>query len=317
MDLYNLKNKKLSQINQKPFNLEKDIQSVVEQNTQELFNIDFVTSEFSLGNFRIDSLCYDEENKSFVIIEYKKGKSYSVIDQGYSYLSLMLNNKSDFILEYNENKKNSIKRGDVDWSSSKVIFISPSFNTYQKNSVNFQDVPFELWEIKKYSNNMIGLNQHISSSKESIQKFDGNKNSVIKDVSTEIKVFSEGDHLKNTGKKINELYFTFKEIVLESLEVNFRPKKKHIGIWDNHKNMFSYVVIRKSFILVNILSGFIKNRKSPLFKLNDPDKKFILKDYDHKKLYSYKLTNSRHIDYILLMIKQKYDWDQDRRNRRT
>jgi len=54
-----------------------------------------------------------------------------------------------------------------------------------------------------------------------------------------------------------------------------------------------------------------------LFKLNDPDKKFILKDYDHKKLYSYKLTNSRHIDYILLMIKQKYDWDQDRRNRRT
>ena len=153
MDLYNLKNKKLSQIDQKPFNLEKDIQSVVEQNTQELFNIDFVTSEFSLGNFRIDSLCYDEENKSFVIIEYKKGKSYSVIDQGYSYLSLMLNNKSDFILEYNENKKNSIKRGDVDWSSSKVIFISPSFNTYQKNSVNFQDVPFELWEIKKYSNN--------------------------------------------------------------------------------------------------------------------------------------------------------------------
>ena len=114
MDLYNLKNKKLNQIDQKPFNLEKDIQSVVEQNTQELFNIDFVTSEFSLGDFRIDSLCYDDENKSFVIIEYKKGKSYSVIDQGYSYLSLMLNNKSDFILEYNENKKNSLKRGDVD-----------------------------------------------------------------------------------------------------------------------------------------------------------------------------------------------------------
>ena len=35
MDLYNLKNKKLTLIDSKPFNLEKDIQKVVEENTQE------------------------------------------------------------------------------------------------------------------------------------------------------------------------------------------------------------------------------------------------------------------------------------------
>ncbi len=79
--------------------------------------------------------------------------------------------------------------------------------------------------------------------------------------------------------------------------------------------MFSYVIIRKNFLTVNILSGFLKNRKSPLFKLNDPDKKFDLMDYNHKKVYNYKLTNkNRDIDYILLMIKQKYDWDQKRRS---
>ena len=59
-------------------------------------------SEFTLHNFRIDTLAFDEESKSFVIIEYKKDKSFSVVDQGYAYLSLMLNNKADFILEYNE-----------------------------------------------------------------------------------------------------------------------------------------------------------------------------------------------------------------------
>ena len=170
MDLYNLKNKKLTRIDYKPFNLEKDIQTIVEQNTQELFNLKFVKSELSAGEFRIDSLCFDEETKSFVIIEYKKHKSYSVIDQGYSYLSLMLNNKSDFILEYNENNKDSLKRDKVDWSQSRIIFVSPSFNTYQKNSVNFKDVPFELWEIKSFTNNVISLNQHLPSSKESIQK---------------------------------------------------------------------------------------------------------------------------------------------------
>lgn len=32
-----------------------------------------------------------------MIIEYKRDKNFSVIDQGYAYLSLMLNNKADFI----------------------------------------------------------------------------------------------------------------------------------------------------------------------------------------------------------------------------
>ena len=32
-------------------------------------------------------------------------------------------------------KKNNLKRDDVDWSQSKIIFVSPSFNSYQKNSV--------------------------------------------------------------------------------------------------------------------------------------------------------------------------------------
>ena len=157
MDLYKIKTTTLELIEREPFKLEKDIQSVVESNIETLFGIEFVTSEFSLGGFRLDSICFDNETNSFVIIEYKKGSSYSVIDQGYSYLSLMLNNKSDFILEYNETKQKILKRDDVDWSQSKIIFISPSFSSYQKNSVNFKDVPFELWEIKRFSNNTIGL----------------------------------------------------------------------------------------------------------------------------------------------------------------
>jgi hypothetical protein len=75
--------------------------------------------------------------------------NFSVIDQGYAYLSLMLNNKADFILEYNENCKDTLKRDDLDWSQSRVIFISPVFNNYQKESINFKDLPFELWEVKR------------------------------------------------------------------------------------------------------------------------------------------------------------------------
>ena len=92
MDLYKLKDSKLKSVETKDFRLEKDIQNIVESNTEDLFNLQLVKSEFTIQNYRIDSLCFDQESNSFVIIEYKKGSSYSVIDQGFSYLSTMLNN---------------------------------------------------------------------------------------------------------------------------------------------------------------------------------------------------------------------------------
>ena len=82
--------------------------------------------------------------------------------------------------------------------------VSPSFNSYQKNSVNFKDVPFELWEIKKFEKDIISLTQHLASSKESIEKLSGGKNNVIGNVNKEVKVLSEEDTLKN--RKVNKMY---------------------------------------------------------------------------------------------------------------
>ena len=82
MDLYSIKGNKLNTVELNSFKKEREIQDLVENNTETLFDIDFVSSEFKIGEFRIDTLCFDNETNSFVIIEYKKGSSYSVIDQG-------------------------------------------------------------------------------------------------------------------------------------------------------------------------------------------------------------------------------------------
>jgi hypothetical protein len=65
---------------------------------------------------RIDTLAFDNESKAFVIIEYKKDRNFSVVDQGIGYLNLMLNDKADFILEYNQSSpsSHSLKREEVD-----------------------------------------------------------------------------------------------------------------------------------------------------------------------------------------------------------
>ena len=63
--LFELKKNNLKEIPEKDFSLEKDIQNVIENNVEELFNIKLVKSEFTINNYRIDSLCFDEDNKSF------------------------------------------------------------------------------------------------------------------------------------------------------------------------------------------------------------------------------------------------------------
>ena len=73
MKLYSITNEKVKSVSSKDFKLEKDIQTIIEKNLDELFNLQFVKSELSIRNFRIDTLGFDKENKSFVIIEYKRG----------------------------------------------------------------------------------------------------------------------------------------------------------------------------------------------------------------------------------------------------
>ena len=70
--LFELNKNNLKEISEKNFDLEKDIQDIVESNVEKLFDLKLVKSEFIINNYRLDSLCFDEDKKSFVIIEYKK-----------------------------------------------------------------------------------------------------------------------------------------------------------------------------------------------------------------------------------------------------
>ena len=313
MDLYKIKNNKLEEINKESFNLEKDIQSLVENNLETLFNLEFISTEFSVGDFRIDTLSYDNENNNFVIIEYKKGSSYSVIDQGYSYTSVMLNNKSDFILEYIEKTGKSLKKSEVDFSQSRIIFISPSFNSYQKNSVNFKDVPFELWEIKKFSNNSISLNQHLSSSKESIQKIEGNKNSVISNVGKEVKVFEEKDHTSKSNGSLIRNWELLKERFSELDGVEIVPKRLYITLMYGNKTI-SYFLFRKDKIVMEFVRGNIMtdgSKSKNYFVIDDPKRISVEGTWTYKNgvqggIYKIPLDKDSDVEYFIFLIKQKY-----------
>jgi len=315
MNLYKSNEQKLISIEPLDFKLEKDIQNLVEANTRELFGLEFVSSEFTIGEFRLDSLCFDEETNSFVIVEYKKGSSYSVIDQGYSYLSTMLNNKAEFILEYNEKMPSSIKKNDVDWSASRVIFVSPSFNSYQKNSINFKDVPFELWEIQKFGGDLVSFEQYRSTSKESIKKFAKN-NQIINNVSSEVTVYKEEDVLAKSSQSIQLLWSELKERLANLSNVEFVPNANSGYIkFTKHGKGVCYFKFKKQFIKAEIIRGNIypDGKKSKNFFVID-DPKNICKEYNftyksgiqgHRYLFDTRSNIS--LDYLEMLIKQKYN----------
>ncbi|AEL27154.1 DUF5655 domain-containing protein [Cyclobacterium marinum] len=298
MALFKIENKeRLINIKEQPFKLEKDIQSVTEKNLNSIFGLDFVKSEFSLNNFRIDTLAFDKDAGTFVIIEYKRDKNFSVIDQGYAYLSLMLNNKADFILEFNENSKETLKRNDVDWSQSRVIFISPSFTTYQKEAINFKDLPIELWEIKRYDNQTVNYNQIKTSGAQESVKTISRQDEAIEKVTKEIKVYTEDEHLEKGTEETKELYETLKSAILNLDELEVKPKKKYIAFVSGSNVVDIHIQKNALKMWLNLQQG----------DLDDP--KEIARDVSSighwgNGDYEIVMRTDEEIEYILSLIKQ-------------
>lgn len=254
----------LEQIKEFPFKLEREIQQLIEKNLNTLLRLDFIRSEFSLNNFRIDTLAFDQEAKAFVIIEYKRDKTFSVIDQGYAYLSLMLNNKADFILEFNESQNVNLKRNDVDWTQSRVIFIAPIFTTYQREAINFKDLPIELFEVKKYENHTIAFKKVQKATVNESIKTISRSDKTVEAVSKEVKVFTEQDHLQKNDFETRELYEQLKDRLLNMDDnVTVQPKKQTIGFKIDN-NIFCDVVLQEKGLklYLNLKSGDIQDQKN-------------------------------------------------------
>jgi predicted transport protein len=230
--IFSINGTKLSEVREQQFPLESEIQRLTEANLHDLFDLDFVKSEFELHGLRIDTLAFDNESKAFVIIEYKKDRNFSVVDQGMAYLNLMLNNKADFILEYNESSHSlhSLKREDIDWSHSRIIFISPEFTKYQQHAIGFKDLGIQLWEVHKYNNDLLVFNEVKSpSTKEPITAIAKN-NAAAKKVAEEIKVYTEEDHLKSVDDEVKEIYSELKSNILTlGKDIEVRPKKFYVA----------------------------------------------------------------------------------------
>lgn len=299
MNLYHSKStNSLSVLKEKPFKLEKEIQTLFEANLFELMGLEMVKSEFVIKGKRIDTLGYDLQSKAFVIIEYKRDKNISVVDQGFTYLSLMLENKADFVLTYNETLKKAIHSTSIDWSQTRVVFVSPGFTENQRLATNFKDIAIELWEVKRYENDLISINPiKKTKSAESIKPLT-KQSTVIKSVTDEIKVYTEEDHLNGSSEEIKELYENFKNAILNLTDdIEIVPKKLYIAFKKN-KNIADMVILKKGIkIFINLKKGELDDSKG---LMKDVSEKGHWGNGDYETIVS----DTHNLEYIMSLVKQ-------------
>lgn len=294
---------KLIPVKELNFDLEKHIQKLTEDNLENIFDgLEFVKSEFQLGQFRIDTLAFDKEAKSFVIIEYKRAVERGLFEQGLAYMEILLDRGSDFITEYNEQLNKSLRKSEVDKSQSRVIFVSPSFDKFQKQASNL-DLHIELWEVSVYENNLVEFTPIISESKTRTKLQASNKGSIGK-IQREIKTYSEEHHLLY-APKMTQMY---KEL-----------KEKILGLGDNMK-----IVYRKNYIAFRTTSGTKINFVAIAFQKNSmdiymagikpneiEDPKKIVQDvstigHPTSGLSRVRITKSSEIPYLFGLVEQSY-----------
>lgn len=297
MSLYKIQGPKLDLVREKKFSNEKEMQNLIEKNLEELFGLDFIASEFQLKGLRIDTLAYDPETKAFVIVEYKNTSNFSVIDQGYAYLSLLLDKKAEFILAYNEKAKIALKKDDIDWSQARVIFVSPVFSKYQTSAIGFRDLPIELWKISLYDGKLLYLEKIEVDSEASIKEVSVSKEK--KEVVKELKVYEERDHLNSVSEDTKELYVSLKDRVLSLGKIQVVPRKFYIA-FKAQRNFLDVEFQKKR------LKCFVNLRKG---ELDDPKK--VTRDVSNighygNGDYEFLIEKEEDIDYAMTLIRQSY-----------
>lgn len=237
MAVFQINGKSVSRIKPTQFKLEKELQTLVEENLKTFFNCRFVASEYSTGNLhsgRIDTLALSEDNNP-VIIEYKKVASSELVNQSLYYLHWIKDHKGDFQVAVNKALKKEVE---IDWSDIRVICIAPEFKKYDLHAVQVMGSNIELWQYKLYENGIIRIDEifsRTSSRSNSIENESG-KNPIMVEagrkaaMTRKTGVYTINEHLEKVNPGNLELLNSIREFIVNlDSSIEEIPKKYYIA----------------------------------------------------------------------------------------
>lgn len=224
--------------------LEKELQTVIEQNMETFFGVTFLASEYcTTDGGRMDSIGIDE-NHCPVIFEYKRSMKENVINQGLFYLNWLLDHKDSFnVLVI---KKLGLKAIDsIDWSMPRVVCIAGDFTKYDESAIKQMNRNISLIRYRKFGDELLMFEQINENIATAITE-DNDSTSGLK-VKGASKTFAEKK--KDASASILTLYEDVRNYVLSLGDDITETQLKHYVAFKKIKNIVCVEILKNHLTL--------------------------------------------------------------------
>lgn len=295
------------------FGDERAIQDLIEENLSVIFpDHEFVKREFVIANQRIDTVAFNIKSKTFVLIEYKKNKMQGAIEQVKSYLSLMTERKADFLQLYHEKRAKNFTKNDIAWDKSRAIIISPSFTEHQLSAARGGGEPVELYQIIKYENGVMTLNDATH------QKQEDATHQKQEDVLPIEKTTPENVHLKKASTETHNLYNKLKADLVKNMpNLKIKSMKYVINMVNEHDKIICTVEVRKKSLELSYTTKHLiiehKDRSFVQHMVRPDGTKIGSRGSGH---YRSKIENENGVTRAIRYVKQVHDGESKNASKR-
>ena len=232
----------IEEVQSKLITLEKELQTLIEQNLATFFGVTFLKSEYKITNGRMDSIGIDENNCP-VIFEYKRSVNENVINQGLFYLDWLLDHKADFKLLVMD-VLGKEKADSIDWSMPCVICIANDFTKFDEHAVNQMQRNIKLVKYRKFGEDLIAF-EHLNAPQ--VQPI------AVEDVVQPVKKAkaekSFKEYFAEAGEKNQNIFYSVKDYVLSlGDDINENQLKLYVA-FKKVKNIVCAEVYQNSVLL--------------------------------------------------------------------
>ncbi|WP_415853881.1 DUF5655 domain-containing protein [Sinomonas sp. G460-2] len=158
LKLFRIDGGKATELTSQTVALERNLQTLIEENMETTFGVRFLASEYTTGKVhrgRIDSLGLDE-NGSPVIFEYKRTTNENVINQGLFYLDWLMDHKGEFQILVSGRLGTDAATG-IDWSAPRLICVANDFTRYDEYAVRQIDRNVELVRYRDFGSELLAI----------------------------------------------------------------------------------------------------------------------------------------------------------------
>ncbi len=222
--------------------LEKELQTVIENNMTAFFGVTFLASEYrTTDGGRMDSIGIDE-NHCPVIFEYKRSMKENVINQGLFYLNWLLDHKDSFKVLVIE-KLGLKAANNIDWTMPRVVCIAGDFTKYDESAIKQMNRNISLIRYKKFGDDLLMFEQINENVAAAIPE---DNNTINKPKPTD-KTFEE--QLVGADNEVKVLYQDLANYILSLGDDISETHLKLYAAFKKIRNIVTVVALKKKLIV--------------------------------------------------------------------